>query len=186
MVEKILSVKEKLKIKVIVNKNCYLKVLTDKDIKNNYVNWLNDYEITKYTEQKKTVHTKASIKKFVNDKLNSKADLHFGIFFKNEHIGNIKLGPINWEHLNSEISYFIGEKKYWGQGIASQVVKSLVMFAFEKIGLEKINAGYYKNNIASKKVFKKCGFLIEGERINNFSFEEERINSILVGIVKES
>ena len=29
---------------------------------------------------------------------------------KKTHIGNIKLGPINFDHLTSEISYFIGEK----------------------------------------------------------------------------
>ena len=35
--------------------------------------------------------------KFVEEKLQSKFDFLFGIFLNNNHLGNIKLGPIDWE-----------------------------------------------------------------------------------------
>ena len=43
---------------------------------------------------------------------------------KKIHIGNIKLGPIDFIHKNALISYFIGEKKYWGKNITTMAIKS--------------------------------------------------------------
>ena len=169
-------------INLIVNEHCALKVLTNIDVSANYVNWLNDYEVMKYTEQKNFNHTSLKVKKFVIEKYKSKHDFLFGIFFNSQHIGNIKLGPINWVHLISEISYFVGEKDFWWKGISSAVVKRVVNFGFNEIGLKKINAGFYEKNIASSKVFKRCGFTLEGIRKKNVIFEGKRLDTILVGI----
>ena len=86
------------------------------------------------------------------------------------HIGNIKLGPIKFEHMSGEISYFIGEKKFWGKGIASKCVETVVHFAVRQLGLKKINAGYYENNIGSSKVLEECGFVFKGNRISDVIF----------------
>ena len=172
-------VKKKIKIKV--NEKIFLKVLTLKDVTKPYVQWLNDYEITKFSEQKYLKHTLESTKNFVNKKYNSKNDLLFGIFFKDTHIGNIKLGPIKFDHMSAEVSYFIGIKKFWGKGIASKCVKTIVQLAMKDLGLKKINAGYYENNIGSAKVFEKCGFVVEGVRKSDIIFEKKRIDCVLVG-----
>jgi ribosomal-protein-alanine N-acetyltransferase len=92
------------------------------------------------------------------------------------------LGPINWEHANAGVSYFIGEKNYWSRGIATSIVKTVVDFGFKKLNSEKINSGYYSTNLGSAVVLERCGFLIEGTRKNNFVSQGERIDGILVGL----
>ena len=169
--------------KLEIDKKFYLKTLQTFDVTNSYVQWLNDYEVTKYTEQKNFNHTIDSVNEFVDEKYNSSTDQLFGIFYENIHIGNIKLGPIKFEHMSAEVSYFIGEKKFWGKGIASKCVETVVHFAVTELGLRKINAGYYENNIGSAKVFEKCGFVVEGVRISDVIFEKKRINSVLVGYI---
>ena len=176
-----LILRNKKKLNLIVSKKCKLNILTTKDVSKKYINWLNNYDITKYTEQSKIKHSPLKVKKFVLTKYKSKYDFLFGIFVDNNHIGNIKLGPINWKHLVSDISFFIGDKNYWGKGIASEAVKKVVKFSFTRLKLHKINAGYYENNMPSSIVFKKCGFAIEGVRKNNIIFEGKKISSILVG-----
>lgn len=175
----------KLKKNLIINidEYCYLRTLTKSDVNDRYLNWLNDYEIFKYTEQKYFKHSIESTVDFVVQKYKSEVDLLLGIFCENIHIGNIKLGPIRWEHKSSEISYFIGDKSYWQKGIATKCVKALLKYANEELFLEKINAGYYKINLGSAKVLKNCGFVIEGERLNDVIFEGQRISSILVGYI---
>jgi len=170
-------------LKIEVNEQILLKVLRLNDISESYVEWLNDYEVTKFTEQKYFRHTLESTKTFVSQKYNSEGDLLFGIFFDGTHIGNIKLGPIRFEHMTAQVSYFIGEKKFWGKGIASKCVKAVVHFAVTELGLKKINAGYYENNIGSAKVLEKCGFVVEGNKISDVIFEDKRINGVLVGYV---
>jgi len=168
-----------------VNDSCYLRVLTTDDVSDDYVFWMNDYEVTKYTEQNYRKHTRSDVEEFVNQKFNSKSDLLFGIYFEEKHIGNIKLGPIKWEHKSAEVSFFIGNKDFWGKGIASAVVGRVVDFSIKDMGLEKINAGYYDGHIGSAKVLEKCGFKLEGERRSTVIFEGARINSILVGYLKD-
>lgn len=173
----------KKKIEIQIDQKTYLKTLDVNDVSTNYVNWLNDYETMKYTEQSKIKHTYKSVKKFVLQKYDSKDDLLFGIFVDGLHIGNIKLGPINFDHLSADISFFIGNKNFLGMGITSKCLKELINFAIDKLNIKKINAGYYENNIASEKVLKKCGFVFEGRRLSNIIFEGERINTIMVGYI---
>ena len=172
-------------IKIKVDEKIFIKTLVLEDVEEQYVDWLNDYEIIKFTEQKYFKHTMDSTKDFVAKKYFSKNDLLFGIFVEGLHVGNIKLGPIKFEHMVAEISYFIGNKEFWGKGIASKCVKTIVQFAIVDLGLKKINAGYYENNIGSAKVFQKCGFVIEGIRHSDVSFENNRINLVLVGFAKK-
>ena len=170
-------------IKIKVNEQICLRVLRLHDVSECYVEWLNDYEVTKFTEQRYFRHTVESTQTFVRQKDNSEGDLLFGIFFGGRHIGNIKLGPIRFEHMSAKVSYFIGEKKFWGKGIASKCVETVVHFAVKELGLKKINAVYYENNIGSTKVLEKCGFVVEGNKISDVIFENKRIGSVLVGYV---
>ena len=56
--------------------------------------------------------------KFVDEKYKSDVDILFGIYFEKIHVGNIKLGPIDWKNGEGEVSYIIGEKRFWGMGLA--------------------------------------------------------------------
>ena len=92
-----------------------LKKLNLKDnINNKYRKWMNDSEVQRFTEQKYKKHSLKDIRNFVKEKNNSKDEFLYGIFlkenFENLHIGNIKIGPINWVYRTADISYFIGEK----------------------------------------------------------------------------
>ena len=70
----------------------------------------------------------------------------------NKHIGNLKIGPININHKTSEISYFIGDKKEWGKGYATESVKLAIKYSFDNLNLYKCIAGVYESNFASSKV----------------------------------
>ena len=177
--------KKKENIKLIVNSNCQLRILTKKDVSDDYIFWINDFDVTKYTEQRFRSHTKLDVENFVDEKFNSESDYLFGIYLDEKHIGNIKLGSIKWDHMIGTVSYFIGDKSFWGKGIASAAIKRVIKFALSDLKLKKINAGYYENNISSAKVLEKCGFFIEGVKRSDIIFDGERINLILVGFTEE-
>ena len=109
------------------------------------------------------------------EKYNSKNDILFGIFLNNIHIGNIKLGPIVWEEMKADISFFLGEKQLHGKGIASKCVRRLTQYAIQELDLKKLIAGYYIANLPSAKVFEKCGFIIEG------TIKQKNNDIVLVG-----
>ena len=78
------------------------------------------------------------------------------------------------------MSYFIGEKKFWNQGITSKVIKVVTEFAFMNIGINEIFAGSYDNNKASKKVLSNNGFTIVQEKTNDREFEGGKIKIIVM------
>ena len=97
------------------------------------------------------------------------------------HVGNIKLGPIDFNHKTAEISYFIGDKKYHNKGIASLAIKKILLIAKKQFKLKKITAGVYSKNISSKKVLLKNKFKLEGNLINQYKFKNIRINKLIYG-----
>ena len=170
------------KLQKIILKRLNLK----KDISKKYQIWMNDLEIHRYTEQKYTKHSLVNIRKFVKKKNKSKNEFLDEIFLKKIyfkiHIGNIKLGPIDFKHKTGEISYFIGEKELWGKGYATLAIKEIIKVA-KKIGLKKLKAGLYEMNIGSKKVLEKNNFKLEGKMKSEIFYEGKRYNSYWFGKV---
>ena len=162
-----------------------LKEIISKDVSLDYVNWMNDSEIVRFTDQKNLIHTKNKIKKFVNEKKKSKSEFLYGIFFiknkKKIHIGNIKLGPINFLHSNAQISYIIGKKEFQRRGIGSLAIKKVLQIAKRKFKLRKIIASIYPKNIGSRKVLLKNQFLLEGKLRKMQYFENKREDLLLFG-----
>ncbi|MDF2821354.1 MAG: family N-acetyltransferase [Clostridiales bacterium] len=58
--------------------------------------------------------------------------------------------------------------EYWNQGYATEITKSLIKYAFESLGFERIEAITLQYNIASCKVLENSGFLLEGV-LRNFN-----------------
>ena len=145
---------------------------------------MNDSEVHKFTEQKYMKHSLIKIRKFVREKNNSKNEFLYGIFLKKDnsmtHIGNIKIGPINFIHRNAELSYFIGEKKLWGKGYTSLAIIEATKIA-KKMGIKKLKAGCYEKNIGSKKVLEKNKFKLEGKLESEFIYKKKRIAQYLFG-----
>ena len=156
-----------------------LKSVTVNDITSAYINWLNDAEIMQHTEQQFRTTTLEDASDYVALMAQSKTDLFYGLFFEGTHIGSIKLGKINPNHKTADLSYVIGDKSFWGMGVASKMIKKMVRLAFDQLELEKIVAGVYATNLASIRVLEKNRFVCEGKQRNQFIFRGKRIDGRL-------
>ena len=169
-----------------MKQNLILKKLNLKNVNTEYLKWMNDYEVTKFTEQRFKKHSLLDLKNFVKEKNKSKNEFLFGIFFKENsfliHIGNIKLGPINKFHKSAEISYIIGNKKFWKKGVGVLSVKKIILLAKKKFKLKKLIAGCYENNYGSIKVLKRNFFKKEATLSSQVFFESKRINKLIFGL----
>lgn len=66
------------------------------------------------------------------------------------------LEPGNWE-----IGYWLAPD-FWGRGLATEAAQALVVYGFEKLGAEALNAGRFVDNPASGRVLQKAGFAANG------------------------
>ncbi len=162
--------------------NILIKELTANEVSKKYVRWLNSDDVNQFTEQRFSKHTLSSVKKYVKIKLKSKNEFLFGIFIDNKtHIGNIKLGPINYYHKTAFISYFIGDKKFRSRGIMTEVFQKLIKVAKNKFKLKKIQAGIYEYNLASKKLLIKNKFKLEGSFNYQLLYKNKRCKKLIYG-----
>lgn len=153
------------------------------DVSEKYLSWMTDPLVTCYLESRFQQQNLDSIKNYVMSFNNDNNNFFFIIIDKdkNEHIGNIKLGCINWTHGFGEIGLMIGDKTYWGKGYATEAILTITKFGFQKFKLNKLLAGCYENNVGSLKAFKKAGFEIEGISRNRYC--DRYVNGIQLSIM---
>jgi len=60
-----------------------------------------------------------------------------------------------------EVGYAIS-RAYWGQGYATEALRAVIQFGFEKMELARIEAVVLPENIASARVLEKAGMQFEG------------------------
>ncbi|MEA3315279.1 MAG: GNAT family protein [Campylobacterota bacterium] len=145
-----------------------------------YMKWMNNWDIVKYTSSKFRVYDIESLHNYINDMNNSKNDYLFGIFYKNKHIGNLKIGSINYINRNCYLGLIIGKKKYFGKGIATKSISLGVEFAFNYLGLFKVKSGMYECNQSSYKAFLNNDFIEIGRYKKDFLFNSKRYDVILL------
>ena len=162
-----------------------LRDLGTEDVTPAYVNWMNDSEVVQYTESRFSKHTMESIKSFVLSCCKNPAVVLFGMFSKESgtHIGNIKLGPINWYHGLADLALIIGSREFWGRGIASEAITLVSRYAFLEFHLNKITAGCYSTNKASGKAFLKSGFTIEAVRPRHYRCGNQLVDGVELGLL---
>lgn len=134
-----------------------LKNLSENDVSANYVSWLNNKDINKFTESRFLNHTLDSIVNFIKSNNASESSLLLGIFENGLHIGNIR-SVFDWNHKTASIGLIIGEKNRQGQGIGSQTIQLLTNYIFSNMGIYKVNAGLYESNKGSFFAFEHAGF----------------------------
>lgn len=140
-----------------------------------YVNWLNDPEVNKYLESGGD-YTIEKLHKYLAEQ-EEKNILFWAILLKNskEHIGNIKIDPINELEKSGEYGIMMGEKSEWGKGYAREASLLVINFCFNSRGMSKITLGVKQENKAAIKLYQNLGFQIVKK-----DFEKETLRMVLL------
>lgn len=78
-----------------------------------------------------------------------------------EFIGTAKIDKIDSYNKSAEIGIMVGEKKYWGQGVATQILSLQLDYIFEKISFHRAWGGTNSLNAAVHNLFLRAGFTQE-------------------------
>jgi RimJ/RimL family protein N-acetyltransferase len=131
-------------------------------------NKINNIEVAKYLRVIPHPYEKKDAEWYINKQLKEQEKEKrngyvFAIALKenNELIGAIGISHINYEQGTGEIGYWLAES-FWGQKIMSRAAREVVNFAFNEIGLRRLDVGAAVENVGSNKVIKKLGFVHEG------------------------
>ncbi|WP_120495683.1 GNAT family N-acetyltransferase [Kiloniella sp. EL199] len=146
----------------IPNKPTYLMPFLPLDITPIYLAWLNDKEITQFTEIAKTKQSAEDCRDYVTKSNSSSDEFLWRIVTETHgHVGNIRLSGLSSPHQRGELALIIGNTNLHGKGIGTQAIKLATMYAFNELKLHKITAGMYMPNEGSYKAFLNAGYHLE-------------------------
>jgi len=160
-----------------------LKILEVSDVTQSYVDWFLRTDVVRYSDNQYRTHTLSGQRSFVDDCLNNQDIDLYGIFDQNLHIGNIMIKGLKSVHKRAELTYLVGNVAYWGKGVGNFAVSSLVYISKNEYKLNKLYAGFAEENIASRRVLEKNGFVLEGKRLQHLYYNGLFYNQLDFGLI---
>lgn len=80
----------------------------------------------------------------------------------NLYIGNIYLTGIDYVNRKASSHILIGNHDYWNGGYGTEAMRLLLDYAFNQRNLNRIEARVLEDNIGSRKMHEKLGYIQEG------------------------
>ena len=148
----------------IAGSQVYLRPLERADLNDRYLGWLNDPEVTRYMESGTFPTTLEDLEGFYKEVTSSQNQVILAIVDakSDQHIGNVKLGPIHWIHRQGTFGILIGDKKFWGKGIGLEATRLMVEYGFNRLNLRRIDLGVFAEHESAVRCYEKAGFKPEG------------------------
>ena len=122
--------------------------------------WRNDPEVWKFTGSKPNVKVTFDIEnEWILKVLEDSTSKRFAIIVDGKYVGNIQLTNLDLKSQAAQYHIFIGDKNYWGKGIAKLATFQILNYAKEILNLKEIYLHVKTNNTNAIEVYKKTGFV---------------------------
>ncbi len=140
-----------------------LETFRDKYITQDYVHWLRSKEINKLIIHSGENITFEEVRNYCNTLLDSQDNIFLAIVINedNKHIGNVRLGPIDFHSHKCSFGLMIGDLNYHGKGIGTEVVTLFIKYVFEELKMHKLYLGVWDHNKADIRIYEKNQFVEE-------------------------
>jgi [ribosomal protein S5]-alanine N-acetyltransferase len=170
----------------LVGKTYSLSPLTQDDITEEYILWLNDPIINKFLEVRHVYQTIETVTEYINEFYKDHERYIWGIYsIGNRLIGTVNLQGIDRNHNVAELGIMIGNKDFWGKSASEEAISLVLDFAFDTLELYRITGGTYSTNIGMIFTYKRLGFTREGVMRKCFLEGDKYIDGYRWGILAD-
>ena len=114
----------------------------------------------------------------------TKEDFHqWAVREKGECVGRMML-TVNRRFQIGTVAYYLAEKA-WGKGYMTEILKRVIDFCFDDLGLNRVEADHFARNPASGRVMEKTGMKKEGVMRQKYCKDGEFLDAVQYAILKE-
>ena len=129
-------------------------------------------------------YTRRDASLWIESALAQDEETHFAIATDKELIGGIGFQMQGDVHRRSaELGYWLGEP-FWGRGIATLAVRTMIGHAFGHFDLVRLYAYVFAGNPASERVLEKTGFVCEGTLRQSVLKNERLLDQKLFALIR--
>lgn len=148
----------------IMGKSTLIRCFGLSDINDEYISWLNNKEVMKYSNQRFILHSDQTCRSYFQTFKNTN-----NYFLAIEDLQSRKLiGTITvyrqLNHCTADIGILIGEMDKTGKGYGYDAFSSVMLYLLRVCKTRKVTAGALKCNHAMVKVMEKSGMHLEAVR----------------------
>ena len=135
----------------------YIKIVSTKDINDDYLITLNDPQSLQYLGIANNFkYNKELLTLYIKDQYNSKKSYLFGLYNKDKYlVATSRIHDIEDQNAWQGVLVFNNFQK---KGNGYLLIKNLSSYLLELFSLSRVSAGILKENVSSLKLFCKCGF----------------------------
>jgi RimJ/RimL family protein N-acetyltransferase len=98
-------------------------------------------------------------------------------------IGYTGFWDIDWRNQHAEHAVVIGDPENRKKGYGTEVILTCARYAFEEMGLYRLEASILETNEDSFQTYQKCGFKIEGKLRGRILRGGKRVNVIKLALL---
>lgn len=154
-----------------------------------YFCWLRDKDVMRNVNRLEYLLpiSRDVVDRYVADMTVSDRDAFFAVHCKEDDafIGTVRIAHIDWRLGIGDIGVLIGDRSYWGRGLATDAVRALVGYGFDYLSLRKLISHPTATNVAMCKCFEGVGFKREGRIRKSLLIGGEYQDAILYGIFRD-
>lgn len=107
----------------------------------------------------------------------------WGIELERELVGTCTLAGIERQHRRAELGFAV-LRRWWGRRVVSRALPPVIEFAFERLGLHRLEADADPRNEASLQVLERLGFRREGLLRERYFQEGEAQDAVVFGLLR--
>ena len=148
------------------------------DISDDYISWLNNLEVVRFSNQRFLHHTKESCIAYL-ESFSSNDNFFLAI---REHDNNHMIGTMTAYfsplHETVDIGLMIGDASQWGKGLGLDAWKTLMDYLLSECEVRKITGGTLLSNIGMVRIFERSGMHLEAVREKQQLFETEVMDEL--------
>lgn len=135
------------------------------DISDDYIGWLNDPEVTRFSNQRFVRHDRASCARYLAS-FEDSPNLFLSVRRRDDGraIGTMT-AYISEHHRTADVGIMIGDRSHWGGGYGQDAWNTLVGWLLGERGLRKVTAGTLAVNQAMIRLAERSGMVLEGRRV---------------------
>ena len=100
-------------------------------------------------------------------------------------IGVIGFHAIDWRSRAGELGLFVGEKVLWNAGYGTDATRTLVVWAFRELNLNRVFLRVFEDNAPAIRCYEKIGFKHEG-RLRQDRYQDGRyLDTLVMGLLRD-
>lgn len=160
----------------ILGQKVVLRPFEQSDITSEYIAWLNDPEVVRFSNQRFIKHTESSCRAYLESFQNT-SNLFLSVRTQSDDLAiGTMTAYVSTQHGTVDIGILIGRKSIWGSGAGQDAWSTLVTWFIEKQRIRKVTAGTLSINKAMVQIMERSGMHIEAIRPNQELLDGEPVS----------